>query len=572
MKKIFTVILAAMCFSAAAEAAELKDIKAEFNFSSGGAEISGSISAEKGSAPIGAVIYYNDKVAAAAQTAAARARADGGYKFEFEPIKLPFSAEDGTYTVEVFSDIANSSVKAEFTYEGPQTVYNNIEKIIGYAADKNQSAFTEFFSGRAKAFSNMNADGKKIFFEFFSDCEYTLPENADTYANKEKVFDEAAKIYNDYTDVYIPIASFSQIGSAYGVGAYLDEFSDKCGVYLDDEKTDFDETLYNRYIKKAKGSASYQAAVAGYSNVLDFKGINNILRKEALLNVIYEGNAVEFKEIVDTFPDEFSLSGTAFSKLGKNDKAKAYASVGGKKYASFDEVSRALEMYAENIKKTSGGSSGTSSGGSSGGGSKSAPIEVKINTPAANNEAADTNDMLFEDISKEHWAYNAVKYLYDRKIVNGRSEKSFSPKDPVTRAEFVKMAVCALGFDTDGAVSSFADVDGSEWFAPFVNAAYVKGMITGDESNCFNPSMPVTRQDMAVILSRALALGGGRADFSDAGEIAPYALGAVGAMKENGLINGYDGGLFKPCASADRAETAQIIYNVLKWRSNNEKG
>ena len=52
--------------------------------------------------------------------------------------------------------------------------------------------------------------------------------------------------------------------------------------------------------------------------------------------------------------------------------------------------------------------------------------------------------------------------------------------------------------------------------------------------------------------------------FGDEAEISEYALDAVKSMSGAGLVSGYEG-KFNPKNNITRAETAQMVYNVMKF-------
>lgn len=170
----------------------------------------------------------------------------------------------------------------------------------------------------------------------------------------------------------------------------------------------------------------------------------------------------------------------------------------------------------------------------------------------------------FADMASAEWAKDAVKALYDQKIVNGKSATEFAPQDAVTRAEFVKMIAEAFGVTAGETEVAFADVADDAWYAPYIKRVASAGIINGDGVN-FSPDGLITRQDAAVIVARALNLASENAPaFSDAAEIADYAASAVAALNENSLMNGMGDGLFAPNANLTRAEAAQLIYNILQ--------
>lgn len=89
------------------------------------------------------------------------------------------------------------------------------------------------------------------------------------------------------------------------------------------------------------------------------------------------------------------------------------------------------------------------------------------------------------------------------------------------------------------------------------------GCIKGYEDGSFRPEASITREEIAVILKRALSGTelGEKPEFADADEISDYAKEAVYALSSNGIVKG-DGGFFKPKANATRAEACVLLYRA----------
>lgn len=113
--------------------------------------------------------------------------------------------------------------------------------------------------------------------------------------------------------------------------------------------------------------------------------------------------------------------------------------------------------------------------------------------------------------------------------------------------------------------ADFNDVDKNEWYYPYICTAVNQSIVTGMDNGNFGIGLPITRQDMAVMAKRALdkaGKAGGSTDISkygDRDEIADYAKDAAGSLTALGVMNGSDGGMFKPYNNATRAEAAKII-------------
>ena len=127
-----------------------------------------------------------------------------------------------------------------------------------------------------------------------------------------------------------------------------------------------------------------------------------------------------------------------------------------------------------------------------------------------------------------HWAEASVKQLVARHVVNGTSETEFSPGQQLTRAQFVAMLVRALNLDVQVG-STFKDVDNAAWYAPAVETVFQNGLVNGKDEEHFAPNVPISREEMAVMMVRAYQWNGGGTCacgiFGDVGSSADFQMG-----------------------------------------------
>ncbi|GBF76157.1 hypothetical protein PA598K_04605 [Paenibacillus sp. 598K] len=168
------------------------------------------------------------------------------------------------------------------------------------------------------------------------------------------------------------------------------------------------------------------------------------------------------------------------------------------------------------------------------------------------------------------WAAEAIAALYTEGIVRGTSETTFEPARPVSRADFVVLLVRALGLTAEGR-TTFTDVSPSDYYYEAVGIAQELGLVQGVDGRAFHPRGEITRQDMMVIVARALQAmerlsmesDGDLSRFVDGSQVAAYARDAVAALVELDVIQG-DGAAIRPLGTATRAETAVIIYRIYR--------
>ncbi|WP_438446441.1 S-layer homology domain-containing protein [Gorillibacterium sp. sgz5001074] len=197
---------------------------------------------------------------------------------------------------------------------------------------------------------------------------------------------------------------------------------------------------------------------------------------------------------------------------------------------------------------------------------------VEFKPPHFSRYVAAYNEVTFKDLDQAAWAKSSIEVMAARDIVNGTGDGSFQPLNQVTRAEFLKMLMSALELTDDAAKSSLTDVEQGSWYASSVAAAHKLGIVKGKEDGSFGVEDPITREDMAVMVFRAAQATGrgltanaasGEA-FRDENEIASYAVQAVDAMRDSGIIEGVGTGRFAPKSPANRAQAAVIVSRLFK--------
>ncbi len=175
---------------------------------------------------------------------------------------------------------------------------------------------------------------------------------------------------------------------------------------------------------------------------------------------------------------------------------------------------------------------------------------------------------------KGHWAEQAVGLLSSKLVVDGMEGGLFQPESLLTRAQYSAMLVRALGLEASASAAggSFTDVAADSWYSATVLAAVKAGITDGYEDGSFRPEARITREEMAVMLYRALhavdtapaADASALAGLSDSGELAGWSRDAVSALVTSGLINGRTDG-FAPAADATRAEAAAVLQRLLGY-------
>lgn len=212
-------------------------------------------------------------------------------------------------------------------------------------------------------------------------------------------------------------------------------------------------------------------------------------------------------------------------------------------------------------------------GGGSGGSGGGAVSPVPSEQPTPPDQPGDTEN-IFTDISG-HWAEESIYALKEKGIISGDGDGAFRPDDTLTRAEFVKMLVCAVG-EGEAYEGGFTDISGGEWYAPYVQAAARAGFVNGYADGSFRPGGAVTREESAKML--ILALGGqtegadgALAQFADGGEVSGWALAYMEQAVVMGIFKGTDDGKIEPKAELTRAMAAAVLDRLLSAAGQGER-
>lgn len=235
------------------------------------------------------------------------------------------------------------------------------------------------------------------------------------------------------------------------------------------------------------------------------------------------------------------------------------------RYKSIAELTKAVCNV--NVSNEEGGS-GT------GGGSNKTGKPVGTIAPSSPTsplpEVTEDKEPLFVDMEDAKWAKEAVTELWKAGIVSGRDEKHFAPMDKLTREEFVKLMVMALGCFDEKAKTTFTDADDTAWYYPYLASAQQSNLILGLNDGSFGVGRAISRQEMAAILARC-ATGGNipprqSLSYTDASSISDWAADAVSYVTEQGIMVGIGEAEFAPLADVSRAQAAKAVFEMRNRR------
>ncbi|MBE6913284.1 MAG: hypothetical protein E7473_12255 [Ruminococcaceae bacterium] len=197
------------------------------------------------------------------------------------------------------------------------------------------------------------------------------------------------------------------------------------------------------------------------------------------------------------------------------------------------------------------------------------PETPDIGDGADNDPVTEGTKTRFIDLSAHIWAKDAINSLANEGIVKGTSETTFSPANSITRADFALLMVRAFKLESENN-ENFSDVVESDYFAKELAIARNTGIVNGIGDNKYLPRNTITRQDMMVMVYRALQKLNVEFDiynepqYPDFDIVADYAKEAVFALTSAGIVNGKSNRI-APLEYTTRAEVAVLLKRVLDF-------
>lgn len=544
MKKVILTALLVSAFASTAQAAVIKQNDKEQ------VSVSGTLSTSASDEVLVAIVgpfdskmNYTDAIASEDKlyVNAAYANEKGEYSFAYEPkIKNKF------YAVSVTS---GGTQETSVIYLAENSVISDVLKDINGNAGVEgafiKAAYKDILITNYKDFANLTDD--KQIGRIYNDIEAAKGTGYASFQAFETVYTKATAVQsiNNCTtaadakriaDDYLPLDSVSLYSVYKG--------------FTDEQKTRVFERMLSRDI----------------SGINDFYAkINESIFLEKIQNETFSSNLTSF---ITNNAAQFSINTSGYS----SDANTVNAAVHGKYYKTMDDFKTAFNAAIPGQGGTDNGNNGNNNpGGGGGGGGGSADADAKDSVigsirPIESTTAASSG---FKDLANVSWAKEAILALKEKNIVSGKTDDSFCPDDLVTREEFTKMVVSAFEITASNTQISFMDVSVGSWYYDCVAAAAGNGIIYGVSDSEFGVGMQITRQDIAAILCRIAKLKNRSFDgegekFADDWQISDYAKQSVYALRNGGIISGFDDNTFRPLNPATRAEAAVMIYKMLE--------
>ncbi|PZT51914.1 hypothetical protein DN757_30210 [Paenibacillus silvae] len=153
----------------------------------------------------------------------------------------------------------------------------------------------------------------------------------------------------------------------------------------------------------------------------------------------------------------------------------------------------------------------------------------------------------FKDI-QGHWAESSIRSAISKGVVSGYPNGMFYPENKVTRAEFLKIVIGSLGYETESTAS------GAPWYKAYVAAAKLNQLYVESDFPSSDWSQPMKRMEMVHVAARAIEqVGTDDYDF-------------LYLAVKHGLISGTGNGNLDPGGTTTRAQALTVVDRIHKVR------
>ena len=159
-----------------------------------------------------------------------------------------------------------------------------------------------------------------------------------------------------------------------------------------------------------------------------------------------------------------------------------------------------------------------------------------------------------------HSSQSAFERWHANGIVEGDS-RGMRPDANMTVGEFAAILSRAMGY-TETVENPYADLKGTEWYAPYILQLTAAGILQGDGTNC-NAEEPMNRERATVLFARALGIRPTAqpdlSGFVDGKDAADWSAGYIDAMAKDGIIQGVGNQTLALGSSITRGSVVKIL-------------
>ncbi|KGR90612.1 hypothetical protein CD30_10425 [Ureibacillus massiliensis 4400831 = CIP 108448 = CCUG 49529] len=175
----------------------------------------------------------------------------------------------------------------------------------------------------------------------------------------------------------------------------------------------------------------------------------------------------------------------------------------------------------------------------------------------------------FKDVAENYWAKDIINEFVEAGIIKGYEDQTFRPNQKVTRGQAAIMLTNALELDTENVSTiQYKDIKADHPYVKEIAAVTNAGIMSGS-NNKFEPNKPLTRAQMATILTNAFDLKGNKTSTFKDVKKDYYAYAAIDALYANNITAGYEDKTFKPSVPTTRAHFVAFLSKALDPNEEN---
>ncbi|WP_298824639.1 S-layer homology domain-containing protein [uncultured Planococcus sp.] len=168
------------------------------------------------------------------------------------------------------------------------------------------------------------------------------------------------------------------------------------------------------------------------------------------------------------------------------------------------------------------------------------------------------------DLPENHRFYDEIDYLVDKKVITGYEDGTFRPDKTVTRAEAAIMIGQLKDLDGTQRATGFKDVSKSSKASGYIAAAQEAGYLNGYPDKTFRPDAPITRGDMAILLSNIFTMPlWGATDFKDV-SANMKAFEPIKQLVSYNITAGYPDRTYRPLTNVTRGQFSAFLARGLE--------
>lgn len=170
-----------------------------------------------------------------------------------------------------------------------------------------------------------------------------------------------------------------------------------------------------------------------------------------------------------------------------------------------------------------------------------------------------------------HWAEESILRWSRSGLVKGDEFGNVNPGMPLRRCEMATIISDMLGLRTAAPISTFRDIDGSEWYARAILRCAAAGIMEGNNGMSY-PQDNITREEAIKMISVALRVQRDEdpdlSEFTDGDSVSGWAAPYMATLTELGILDGMGDGRIAPHENINRAGAFTLMDKAISVYAN----